>query len=199
MHDPKQLRQQIRAQRRSLSAQQQKSHSQSVAGQLTRSAFFLRSQRIAFYLCADGEIDLAPILGRAHSMGKACFLPVIHKGPKYTLWFCRYRPGDRLMPNRFGIHEPDPRKHPPVKPWGLDLILMPLVAFDAECNRLGMGGGYYDRTLSFLRTRNRWQSPCLIGVAHDCQKADQLPVHPWDIPLQGVVTESRFYAAHKFR
>ena len=70
---------------------------------------------------------------------------------------------------------------------------MPLVAFDTECNRLGMGGGYYDRTLGFLHRRNRWQSPRLIGVAHDCQKVDPLPIQNWDIPLQGVITESTFY------
>ena len=199
MRNLKQLRQQIRAQRRALSAQQQKSHSQSVAKQLTNSALFLRSRRIAFYLSEDGEIDLTPILNRAHKMGKECFLPVIHKGPKYTLWFCKYQPGDRLIPNRFGINEPDYLKHPPVKPWGLDLILMPLVAFDAECNRLGMGGGYYDRTINFLHTRNRWRSPCLMGVAHDCQKVGKLPVQSWDIPLQGVVTESSFYRQNVIR
>jgi len=193
MRDLKQLRQQIRAQRRSLSAQQQRLHSQSIARRLTSSARFLRSQRIAFYLSADGEIDLTSILDRAHRMGKECFLPVIHKGPKYSLWFCRYQPGDRLIPNRFGIHEPNHHKYPPVKPWGLDLILMPLVAFDSDCNRLGMGGGYYDRTLGFLQTRNRWQSPCLIGVAHECQKVDGLPIQSWDIPLQGVITEAAFY------
>ena len=70
---------------------------------------------------------------------------------------------------------------------------MPLVAFDAECNRLGMGGGYYDRTLHFLLTRNRWHSPYLIGIAHDCQKVASLPIQSWDIPLQGVITESAFY------
>jgi len=189
----KQLRQQIRVQRRALSVQQQKSHSHDAAKQLTHSTLFLRSQRIAFYLCADGEIDLTPILDRAHKMGKTCFLPVIHKGSQTTLWFCRYQPGDKLRPNCFGINEPDHHKHPPIKPWGLDLILMPLVAFDANCNRLGMGGGYYDRTLSFLHRRNHWRSPHLIGMAHECQKVDRLPVQSWDIPLQGVITEDSFY------
>jgi 5-formyltetrahydrofolate cyclo-ligase len=193
MPNLKQLRKQLRAQRRSLTAQQQKLHGQRVAKQLINSALFLRSKRIAFYLSADGEIDLTPVLTRAQKMGKECFLPVIHKGPQYSLWFCKYQPGDKLIQNRFGIHEPDHLKYPPVKPWGLDLILMPLVAFDTECNRLGMGGGYYDRTLSFLHTRKRWRSPCLIGIAHDCQKVDKLSVKSWDIPLQGVVTERSFY------
>jgi len=193
MHNLKQLRQQIRAQRRFLSIQQQKLHSYGVAKQLTRSTLFLRSQRIAFYLSADGEIDPTSILNRAHSMGKECFLPVLHKGSKKRLWFCKYQPGDKLTPNRFGINEPGHHKHPPVKPWGLDLILMPLVAFDADCNRLGMGGGYYDRTLNFLLARNRWHSPYLVGIAHDCQKVASLPIQSWDVPLQIVITESTFY------
>ncbi len=197
MHNPKQLRQQIRAQRQALSAQQQKLHSQDAAKLLTNSTLFLRSQRIAFYLCADGEIDLSPILDRAHKMGKACFLPVIHKGSQTTLWFCQYQPGDKLTPNHFGINEPNHQRNPPIKPWGLDLILMPLVAFDAKCNRLGMGGGYYDRTLNFLRRRNHWRSPHLIGMAHECQKVDQLTVQDWDIPLQGVITECSFYKPRK--
>ncbi len=196
MCDPEQLRQQMRTRRRGLSARQQRAHSQQVAARLARSAPFLRSRRIAFYRSADGEIDLAPLLCLAHRMGKACFLPVIRNGPEHRLWFCRYRPGDRLIPNRFGIDEPDWRTHPPVTPWGLNLILMPLVAFDAGCHRLGMGGGYYDRTLGFLHRRHRWRSPHLIGVAHDCQQAERLPVRHWDIPLQGVVTERCFYPGH---
>jgi len=193
MQNLRKLRQQIRAQRRALTAKQQKLHSQNIAKRLINSTLFLRSKRIAFYLSEDGEVDLTPILNRAHQMGKECFLPVIHKGPKYTLWFCKYQPGDKLIPNHFGINEPDHLKHLPVKPWGLDLILMPLVAFDIQRNRLGMGGGYYDRTLNFLRTRSYWHSPYLVGIAHECQKVDQLPIRHWDIPLQGVVTENSFY------
>ena len=82
-------------------------------------------------------------------------------------------------------------------PWGLDLILLPLVGFDLKGNRLGMGGGYYDRTLSYLRHRRFWIKPRLVGVAHECQKVDSLIARPWDIPLDAVVTETAFYRFNK--
>jgi 5-formyltetrahydrofolate cyclo-ligase len=67
------------------------------------------------------------------------------------------------------------------------------VGFDVECNRLGMGGGFYDRTLSYLRQRTHWRRPRLIGIAHACQRLDRIDPRPWDIPLDGVATEERIY------
>ena len=69
-----------------------------------------------------------------------------------------------------------------------------LVGFDARCNRLGMGGGYYDRTLAYLRHRVHWRRPLLVGVAHECQRVERLEANPWDVPLDLVVTERRIYA-----
>jgi 5-formyltetrahydrofolate cyclo-ligase len=67
------------------------------------------------------------------------------------------------------------------------------VGFDGECNRLGMGGGFYDRTLAYLRQRTHWRRPRLIGIAHACQRLDRIDPRPWDIPLDGVATEERIY------
>jgi len=198
MDDTRKLRREIRAHRRSITPQGQNTHSRKMAKKLVRSPLFLRSQRIALYLSTDGEIDLAPIIKRTHSMGKQCYLPVLCPYPQGNLWFCKYRPGDKLISNQFGIDEPSAHKPSP-PPWGLDLILLPLVAFDAQCNRLGMGGGYYDRTLAFLNHRSHWHSPRLIGLAHECQKVKSLPTQSWDIPLQGVVTEKKFYLPPKER
>ena len=192
MDDLKQLRRTMRARRRALSAQEQRARSEAMAEQLSRSPLFLRSQRIAAYLCADGEIDPCLLFARAQAMGKRCYLPVLRAHPQQTLWFCEYRPGDQLFLNRFGIAEPSVRKRPPVPPWGLDLVLLPLVAFDGQGNRLGMGGGYYDRTFSYLRHRRSWRAPRLIGVAHEFQRVGRLHAQCWDVPLQGVVTESAF-------
>ncbi|HEC15354.1 MAG TPA: 5-formyltetrahydrofolate cyclo-ligase [Sedimenticola sp.] len=194
MNDLKQLRRNLRAQRHAISAREQRSHSHAMAKRLMRLKPFLHSQRIALYLSADGEMDPAPILDRARRMGKTCFLPVLRPRPQRSLWFCEYRPGDQLIPNHFGIKEPSVRKRPPVPPWGLDLIMLPLVGFDDRGNRLGMGGGFYDRTLAFLHRRKQWCSPCLIGIAHDCQKIATVPTQSWDIPLHGVVTEAAFYS-----
>ena len=101
--------------------------------------------------------------------------------------------GDRLVRNRFGIPEPSLRQHRIALPWALDVILVPLVGFDSACRRLGMGGGFYDRTLGFLRHRTHWRRPTLIGLAHECQRVAELEAQPWDVPLDMVVTEKRVY------
>jgi 5-formyltetrahydrofolate cyclo-ligase len=187
------LRKEIRAQRRALSIKQQQQHMEAMTRQLCRSPLFQRSRRIALYLPADGEMDTGLILATTRARNKRCFLPVLRPGNCRRLWFAQYQAGDRLYSNRFGILEPNIHAQPPVTPWSLDLILMPLVAFDPKGNRLGMGGGFYDRTLSYLRTRRHWRSPKLIGIAHELQRTTAVNSMQWDIPLDGVVTEQNFY------
>jgi 5-formyltetrahydrofolate cyclo-ligase len=189
----RQLRQQLRSLRRGISPRNQRLHSLSISKRIARSPSFQHSRRIAFYLSADGEIDLSPVIERAQSAGKRCFLPVLRRRPALSLWFTEYDSKAKLKINRFGICEPVLQKRKVAMPWGLDLILVPLVGFDLRGNRIGMGGGYYDRTLSYLRHRRYWRTPPLIGVAHECQKVDALIATPWDIPLDAVVTENAFY------
>jgi 5-formyltetrahydrofolate cyclo-ligase len=160
---------------------------------LCRSPIFLNSRHIALYLEEDGEIATDLILERARELKKRCYLPVLRPAPQQALWFAEYRPGDCLHNNRFGIAEPCIHKHRLIPPWGLDLIVLPLVAFDAEGNRLGMGAGYYDRTLAYLANRKFWLKPRLIGIAHELQKVPKIKREAWDIPLDGVVTERDFY------
>ncbi len=193
MQDLAKLRKELRKRRRALSAQEQRHHGQAMAKRLCRSPLFLNSRRIALYLQEDGEISTDDILTRAQELKKSCYLPVLRPLPQQALWFAEYSPGDGLWRNRFGIYEPCIHKHPPTPPWGLDLILLPLVAFDTDGNRLGMGGGFYDRTLSYFRNRRFWRTPKLIGVAYEIQKVSRIKRMPWDIPLDGVVTEKNFY------
>ena len=80
-----------------------------------------------------------------------------------------------------------------VKAWRLDLVLVPLVGFDPQGNRLGMGGGFYDRTFAYRGRRKHTSRPCLIGLAHECQRVEHLPCAGWDIPLDGVITDCRRY------
>lgn len=185
------LRREMRLRRSSLSPQQQRDASLTLDRVLGRHPLFLRSRHIAIYLPNDGEMDLTPLLQRALSMGKKCYLPVLSPLYHNRLWFAPYTAESRLLLNRFGIPEPDcnHRKMRPV--WTLDLVLTPLVAFDAQGNRLGMGGGFYDRTLAYLRRRKHWKKPQLIGTAHSFQQVPQLPHQSWDIPLQGVATEEQ--------
>ncbi len=154
-----------------------------------------RVQRIALYWPADGEVDVRPLLHHAQRHGKTCYLPLVQ--PQHTtwgrgqLWFGRYQPGDRLQPNCFGIPEPANRTLCPV--WQLDVIVLPLVGFDANCQRLGMGGGFYDRSLAPLRQRHCGRHPRLLGIAHECQRVAHLTARAWDVPLDAVITERRIY------
>lgn len=131
-------------------------------------------------------MDLAPLIERLWRCGKQIYLPVLH-GP--ALWFMPFTPRTPLAHNRFGIPEPNLNAPHRAALRTLDLVLMPLVAFDRNGNRLGMGGGFYDRTFAYLRGSPRWARPCLIGTAYEFQRVPPLAVQPWDVPLGGVVTE----------
>ncbi len=188
------LRLEIRARRRAIPEREQRHHARQLARGFTRSRLFLQCRSLATYLANDGEIDPGPLVTRIRHAGKRVYLPVLRPRPSRALWFSEHRSGDHLQPNRFGIREPDIRRCPPVPAWSLGLILMPLVAFDEQGNRLGMGGGFYDRTLAYLRQREQWRRPLLIGLAHECQKVPSLESQRWDIPLDAIFTEAAVYS-----
>lgn len=182
--DSKAIRQLMRKRRQALSPQQQEAASSGLARQLSNLPAFRNSKRIAFYLANDGEIDPQLAMGIAEAAGKECYLPALHPLKLNRLYFVRYSQGDPLTINRFGINEPPLRGGYTVPPLGLDLILLPLVAFDRRGNRLGMGGGFYDRTLAPQQHATR-----LIGLAQSCQETDSIHHQPWDVALQAIVTE----------
>lgn len=187
------LRRQMRRRRRSLSDAERADSAGKLARRLAATRQFRCARRIAFYLSQDGEMDLTPLMHRAWAMRKACYLPVVCSSSLRPLWFAPYREGEPLIYNRFAILEPRPPLKARVRAATLDLILVPVVAFDGCGNRLGMGGGFYDRTLAFLQHRQVWRRPRLLGVAYEFQRAKHLETRPWDVPLQGVVTEERLY------
>ena len=177
------LRRRYRARRRGLTQQQQRVHADRIRRHFLASPLLWRARRIAAYLSIDGEPDLRPLLRRLHELGKALALPVVEGGNRMS--FFAHSPDRPLAVNRFGIEEPAPQAAW-VRPLALDLVLTPLTAFDRQGNRLGMGGGFYDRRFGALPPRMR---PLLVGVAHAVQEADKLPSAPWDVPLDGVLTE----------
>jgi 5-formyltetrahydrofolate cyclo-ligase len=178
------------SQRRRLTGTERTARSQAAARHLAGSALFLRSARIACYVPHEGELDPTPLVLRAWAMGKTVYLPVLHALAGGHLWFAPYRAGDALQANRFGIPEPVHPVCQMVLAQSLDLVLTPLVAFDARGNRLGMGGGFYDRTLAFLQRRRHWFRPRVLGLAYGFQEVPAIAPHPWDVPLQGLVTEA---------
>ena len=184
------LRRSLRQQRRALTPHQRREASAALDRRLGPHPLFLRSRHIAFYLPNDGEMDLSPLLHRALAMGKKCYLPVLSPLYHNRLWFAPYHDESELALNRFGIPEPIVNWAGMRPAWTLDLVLTPLVAFDAAGNRLGMGGGYYDRTLAYLTRRRHWHKPHLLGTAYAFQQVESLPHEPWDVPLHGVVTET---------
>ncbi|MBI3773434.1 MAG: 5-formyltetrahydrofolate cyclo-ligase [Gammaproteobacteria bacterium] len=192
-----QIRKRIRAQRRQLSPQQRRAAAVAIATRLRQTAIFFRSRRIAGFIANDGEPDLTPLMHYAWTLGKDWHLPVIGLPSTHQLWFAPYDGDNSLHLNRFGIPEPAVSIAKTTRPWGLDLILLPLVAFDQHGNRLGMGKGYYDRTLQYLLQRQHWHKPRLIGVAYEFQKLKSITAESWDVPLDGIVTERGFYPTYR--
>jgi len=181
------IRKTIRRKRRALTTAQQQSASENLASLISQQSFFLRAKRIGIYIANDGEIDPSLLMGIALRATKACFLPIIHPLQLNRLYFGQYQDGDQLKANRFGILEPQISATSIAPAWSLDLIFMPLVAFDRSGSRIGMGGGFYDRTLANYASQPR--KPKLIGLAHGCQEVKSISQQSWDIPLDQIITD----------
>ena len=183
-----QIRHQLRVTRRSLTPRQQYQSDDRLASTLCTQAFFLRAKRVGIYLANDGEIDPSVIMDICLQSRKQCFLPVLHPIGINRLYFARFQRQTPLVENRYGIAEPCLKQATLAPPWSLDIILMPLVGFDRRGNRMGMGGGYYDRTLAFVAAGNS-PAPRLVGLAHSCQEVSSISTHNWDIPLNNIITD----------
>ena len=190
--DQANLRQNKRALRRALSSQRQDEHALQLANAITHHPRFLACKSIALYLANDGEINPIYVTEQAWSMGKQVFLPVLSPLAN-KLEFAPYVPGCNMISNRFGIMEPACTSQHWRRARHIDLMLLPLVAFDETGHRLGMGGGFYDRSLAHRKLRQHLKKPYLIGLAHECQKTESLESQSWDIPLDTIITEKTTY------
>lgn len=160
--------------------------SQKISEKVCSSTWFRASQTIACYLSFPGEVDTWRTIERALRMKKRVFAPIIEKN--FSMHFREITATTTLQTNNFGLTEPENGKF--IHPRSLDVVITPVVAFDSHNHRVGMGGGYFDRTFAFLRHRKTYFHPKLIGVAFDCQKVNEIPANPWDIRLFSVITES---------
>lgn len=195
MNQHPELRKHMRRRRRLLSHAERLECADRAAHHFATTRLFRCSRHIACYWPVDGELDPLPLMQRAWARNKICYLPVLNQLPSQRLWFAPYREGDALVYNRYGILEPCLPVSEMAGARSLDVIMAPLVAFDEQGNRLGMGGGFYDRTFAFLNYRQHWRSPRLIGLAYDFQKVAPIKREPWDVPLQGVLTEAGLYSS----
>ena len=153
--------------------------------QCQKNAFFRNAKHIAIFLPNDGEIETTDTINFLLSQGYLVYLPKL-AGEKLKF----VKMGKFFRKNRFGIEEPI--FSPLLGAHRMDVILMPLVGFDKHKNRLGMGGGFYDKTLSFHNKLKKFRVPKLFGLAFDSQEVDRLTSQPWDVKVDGIVTPSRF-------
>jgi 5-formyltetrahydrofolate cyclo-ligase len=181
----------VRAKRQHLTPEYQRQAGEILVEQAHQLNELHAAQHIALYLTVDGELNTQPLIDKLWQQKKSVYLPVIHPFSAGHLLFLHYQPDTEMVLNRYQILEPKLKKELIIPPEKLDIIFTPLVAFDATGQRLGMGGGYYDRTLAPWFQSGSGAIP--IGLAHDCQYVDALPTQAWDVPLPKIVTPSKIW------
>lgn len=178
------LRKHMRDQRKALSAQQRIKAAEQFAEHLLASDLLPDHGYLAGYWAMDGELGLHALQLRLPSSLIYC-LPVIDS--ENTMKFAPWKSGDPLATNRYGIPEPTTSDTSLLSAQQLSMAIVPLVAFDRQCHRLGMGGGYYDRSFSFRHTNPA--PPVLVGAAFSIQHVEVLPCESWDVVMDAVCTE----------
>jgi 5-formyltetrahydrofolate cyclo-ligase len=163
-----------------------------VAAQAARSFLLRPARRTAVYLAMGGELDTHPIIDRCRRMRCSLFLPRIAHIGRTRMQFVPFVARSPLRVHRLGMREPRPSGFGS-RSIDLDIVFVPLVAFDIAGNRLGMGAGFYDRCFARLRLRTRWRRPKLIGLAYEFQLVAGIEAQPWDVRLDAVVTEKGIY------
>ena len=191
------VRRHIRALRRNLAPLQRRKAAIELDRVIAACPAYKSAKKIALYWPADGEIDLAPLVARSWNMGKHLYLPVLTTGRRGQLRFAPYSRQVKLVNNRFGIPEPAPAAGKLLKAAQLDLLIMPLVAMDRQGNRLGMGGGYYDRTLQNIA--GRAVGPVLMGAGYSFQVVERIDRQPWDVTLDGLATDEGLHVVQSSR
>jgi 5-formyltetrahydrofolate cyclo-ligase len=195
----KNVRQLCRDKRNALVAREQECAARSIVSKTIEHKLCIGIERVALYISQDGELDTQYLIHHLWEQNKEVYLPVLHPFCAGYLLFLRYCKNSQMTLNRFGIPEPllDVTKVCPLDE--LDIIFTPLVAFDEKGNRMGMGGGFYDRTLQALHgCETSSNSPIMnakiIGLAHDVQKTLSLPTEVWDIPLPMILTPTTLHS-----
>lgn len=169
---------------------------QAVAAQIVQESSFLDSQDIACYLSDENELDPMPLMHAAETLNKNLYLPLLQAAdsahPKGQLVFTHYQIGELLKKSSHSVYEPaTARELKPIEE--LDIILLPIVGFDTQGNRLGRGAGHYDRALAAINQLPNNKRPLLIGLAYEFQKVANITPDDWDIPLDQVITEKNVY------
>jgi 5-formyltetrahydrofolate cyclo-ligase len=182
----RELRQRLAERRRALTPPQRMAAAQGLRRSLEHLPEYHTDLRVAGYWACDGELPLNLVIPPLATRGQQFLLPLI--GQDNLLRFAPWAAGDAVQPNRFGIPEPvTPREW--FAPFQLDLVMVPLLAFDRRGNRLGYGGGYYDRSFAFLKDQLRPTEPLLVGIAYDFQELSDIVPESWDVTLDFIATD----------
>ncbi|MEO8809219.1 MAG: 5-formyltetrahydrofolate cyclo-ligase [Rhodanobacter sp.] len=182
----RELRRLLAEQRQALPAAARIAAAQGLRHSLEQLPEYLTDARVAGYWASHGELPLNLVMPPLTARGQQFLLPVL--GKNKTLRFAAWKAGDAVQSNRYGIPEPaEPVEL--LEPFQLDLVLVPLLGFDRRGNRLGHGGGYYDRSFAFLNEQVRPTEPLLVGIAYGFQELSRLDRQNWDVPLDYIATE----------
>ena len=189
MQNHDEMRQANRKRRGELDAAQLRVAAEALAQRIIELDVYARSTKLAVYFAVNGEISLDPVIDHALATGKQVFLPNLDRE---SLRFSPYFREQKMRINKFRLPEPDVGDEQMLQPDQLDLVLAPLVVFDENRNRIGMGGGFYDRSFA-MRKAVEVSEPVLIGVAHELQKADEIIPQEWDVRLDMVITDENIF------
>ncbi|PJD90488.1 MAG: 5-formyltetrahydrofolate cyclo-ligase [Legionella sp.] len=179
------LRTTLKQLRQNTSATFRLTASQRICNGIKQLTCYRKARHLALYSAIHGEVDLHGLWSTAPLQGKYCYFPVMNAD--LTLSFVPATPATKFKKNSHGILEPEVDKDQAIAIHRLDVIILPLVGFDNQCRRLGMGAGYYDRTLAHE------QHPVLVGAAYQFQHLPFIHTKPWDVPMDVVITEKNHY------
>lgn len=186
--DKSAIRKEFRSRRKDITPKERQQAAESAVELFVKSPLFAKSDCIACYLPNDYEFDSTKLIEAIWQQKKKCYLPILSKEDGPELKFGYYSPETVMKRNHFNILEPTDSIY--LEKDKLDIVFMPLVAFDQEGNRLGMGQGYYDRTFQFLLSSSQVK-PLLVGLAFEKQCLSQIPKDPWDVPMRAILTEKQ--------
>ncbi len=183
------IRRTVRRQRMALSPRERTERATLIAHVLRQSHWLRPGKKIAAYLASRGEVDLTPVMRLALKLRCDLYVPRVLSQHTVQMQFVRIYSLSDLKPGAFGIDEPLHHHRQIIKAIDLDVVLMPLVAFDRHGTRLGMGKGFYDRCFARLAGPQRWRKPRLIGIGYDFQQVAALERRSWDVPLDAAITD----------
>lgn len=184
----------MRSRRAATTPAQRAAASEALAGRLAGMPGFDVAATVAGYGAVGGEVPLAHVAHACLARGQRWFLPTL-VGDSGLMRFAPWHPATRMAPNRYAIPEPVVPAGELLDASDLDVVLVPLIAFDRFGQRLGSGGGFYDRTFAFLGGRRRPDRPVLVGIGWAFQEAE-LAAEPWDVAVDWIATERELIRCH---